>query len=150
MVICTAVIERERRDGSGTFLVMELTDSKPEVVKSKTTGRPSIVIRKTSIPIAGSNGWNAEDMKSTFFGMKMEGSIRRVPCDPYTITARDGNSIDINFTWEYVEQEHKPIVVQEKEQEEEEEEEEVAPPAKAPTKAEVLKGASTLGNTKRK
>ncbi len=71
-----------------------------ELVKSEKSGRFYATVRKASIP----STLDFEHAKS-LIGSKIPGTIKRVPCEPYSYVTESGEEILLEFTYEYVEDE---------------------------------------------
>jgi hypothetical protein len=67
-----------------------------EMVTSKETGRVYATARKVSIP-------STFDLKTakSFIGTSMNGSIQKVPCEPYEYETDSGETVELSHTWQY-------------------------------------------------
>ncbi len=77
MVTIIGVEKRKNKTKKEEFNVMILQGD-VEVVLSKTTGRPYLTARKTSIPCTFD-----EKLAQNLIGVSLPGTIERKECDPY-------------------------------------------------------------------
>jgi hypothetical protein len=94
MVIVNDFAVRENSKGE-TFIALILTGGL-EMIRSKNTGKFYASIRKASIPCTFT-----EEVAEAMKGSKMPGTIVKVPCAPYTYLSKDGEEVEIDFTYEY-------------------------------------------------
>lgn len=84
----------------GYFFAL-LLKGNPEIIKSRTTGKSYISVKKTSVP----STFNEEECK-TMIGLQFPGSIMRVEVEePYTYELDSGEKIQLSHRYEYVDDE---------------------------------------------
>lgn len=77
------------------FCMLQLT-GKPELVKSRETGRQYFTARQVNVASTFS-----EDVCKGMIGQKMPGSIVKESCEAYDYTTPDGEVIELDYTWQY-------------------------------------------------
>ena len=96
MVHITEIQKRKNGTSGQEFNVMILQGD-VEVVMSKTTGKPYLTARKTSIPCT----FNEEAAK-LFIGQSLPGSVERKECDPYDyVIPNTKKKVTLNHTFQY-------------------------------------------------
>ena len=75
MVTIVGVEERYSKNGEFNVIVLQ---GKVEVAISKSSGRPYLTAKKTSVPFTFS-----EEMAQSLIGTELPGEIERVECDEY-------------------------------------------------------------------
>src|ERR1035437_7285151 len=95
--------ENSRTKESYSVLVLQ---GEPEVLISKTSGRPYISARKTTIPCA-----LEENQAQALLGKESPGTIERVSVTPFQLTLASGKKVKISSAFQYM----PPEMVNEKE-----------------------------------
>ncbi len=96
MVTVTNYVERQRKDGSSTFISLELTGG-VELIQSSTTGKFYATVRKCNIPSTFS-----EDVAKTILGSQLKGNIVRVPVEPYEfVNKQTGEVMMLQHSYAY-------------------------------------------------
>ena len=96
MVTIVAMEKRTNKAKNQDFNVM-LLQGDVEVVMSKTTGKPYLTARKTSIPCTFS-----EQFGQQLVGQSLPGIIERKECDPYEYQIPGSKKpISLNHTFQY-------------------------------------------------
>lgn len=86
----------EKEDGE-TFLMLVLQGG-IEPVKSLATGKMYFTARTVNVPATF-----AEETCKSLIGSQFEGTIKKVPCEPYDYTIREsGEIIELDYRYEYV------------------------------------------------
>ncbi|MBD3638340.1 MAG: hypothetical protein HUJ25_13390 [Crocinitomicaceae bacterium] len=96
MIIVQDYAVRENSDGN-KFIALILAGGL-EMVKSKLSGKFYATVRKASIASTVD-----ESTAKALIGSKMPGCIKKIPCDPYEFETDSGESIELDFTYEYQE-----------------------------------------------
>ena len=86
--------ENSRTKESYSVLVLQ---GDPEVLISKSSGRPYISAKKTTIPCA-----LEENQAQALIGKELPGSIERVSCTPFQLTLANGKKLKINSAFQYM------------------------------------------------
>ncbi|MBW6501243.1 MAG: hypothetical protein K0B05_07605 [Bacteroidales bacterium] len=96
MVTIVGVEKRKNKAKNEDFNVMVL-QGEVEVAVSKTTGRPYLTAKKTSLPCTFT-----ERFASTLIGKSLPGMIERKECDPYEFTVPGTKKkLSLNHTFLY-------------------------------------------------
>ena len=96
MVTIVGIEKRTNKTKKEEFSVMVLQGN-IEVVMSKTTGRPYLTARKTSIPCTFD-----EKLAQHLIGQSLPGTIERKECDPYSFTIPNSKKkVTLNHTFQY-------------------------------------------------
>jgi hypothetical protein len=96
MVTIIGLEKRKNKLKNEEFNVMVLQGN-IEVVISKTTGRPYLTARKTSIPCTFD-----EKLAQNLIGQSLPGIIERKECDPYEfIIPNTKKKVTLNHTFQY-------------------------------------------------
>lgn len=93
------IIAFEKKENSRTkqnFSVLVL-QGEPEVLISKSSGRPYISARKTTIPCA-----LEENQALLLVGKELPGSIERVSCTPFEVKLATGKKVKITSAFQYL------------------------------------------------
>jgi hypothetical protein len=69
----------------------------PEVLISKSSGRPYISARKTTIPVALD-----EKQAQALIGKELPGTIERVSCTPFQVKLATGKKVTIATAFQYM------------------------------------------------
>ena len=69
----------------------------PEIQISKSSGRPYITSRRTSIPCA-----LEENQAQALIGKELPGTIERVSCAPFQLTLASGKKVKISSAFQYM------------------------------------------------
>lgn len=95
MVTITNYLKRKKEDGT-TFCVLEI-NSGIELVQSQTTGQYYATAKKCFIPATFD-----EAVCRSLKGTMMQGSIKKVECEPYQYTIKEtGEEILLKHRYEY-------------------------------------------------
>jgi hypothetical protein len=86
--------ENSRTKESYSVLVLQ---GEPEVLISKTSGRPYISARKTTIPCA-----LEENQAQALLGKELPGTIERVSVTPFQLTLASGKKVKISSAFQYM------------------------------------------------
>lgn len=101
MVTVTDVVERTNSQTGENFLVFGLV-SDPVPYKSKSTGKTSLVVRRTST--AFNDDKMTLDVAQTFVGKQLQGFITRQACKPYPYTDKEtGETKTYSHRWSFSE-----------------------------------------------
>jgi len=93
----TIVDYRERQNSAGESFYALIVESGLEAVKSQETGKTYFTKKKASVP----STFTEEECQS-LIGEQMDGSVKKVSCDPYEITDEStGEVIKLSHRWEY-------------------------------------------------
>ncbi len=93
----TIVDYRERQNSEGESFYALIVESGLEAVKSQETGKTYFTKKKASVP----STFTEEECQS-LIGEQMDGSVKKVSCDPYEITDEStGEVIKLSHRWEY-------------------------------------------------
>jgi len=87
---------RENRDGE-SFCALIVSGGLEFLKSSK--GKQYATLRKCSVP----STLNEEACKS-IVGAQLPGTIRKVECDPYDYVTKSGETVSLNHSYEYAEQ----------------------------------------------
>lgn len=85
----------EKEDGENFFALV--VQGGIEVVKSQTTGRNYITSRNATVPTTLS-----EMTCKSLIGTTLEGKVKKVECDPYDYTDKNGDIIELSHRYEYI------------------------------------------------
>ena len=86
----------KQKSNGETFVTLELTGNL-EMVQSQQTGKFYATLRKCSIPSTLD-----EETAEGIVGTKMEGSIVKQECEPYSYTIQStGEVITLNYSYQY-------------------------------------------------
>jgi hypothetical protein len=97
--------EKKQSKSKESYAVLILA-AEPEVMISKSSGRPYISVRKTSIPCA-----LEESQAQALIGKELPGTIERVSVTPFQLTLASGKKVKISSAFQYM----PPEMVNEKE-----------------------------------
>ena len=86
--------ENSRTKESYSVLVLQ---GDPEVLISKSSGRPYISAKKTTIPCA-----LEENQAQALIGKELPGSIERVSCAPFQLTLATGKKVKISSAYQFI------------------------------------------------
>ena len=93
----TIVDYRERQNSEGETFYALIVESGLEAVKSLETGKTYFTKKKASVPSTFT-----EEECQALLGEQMDGSVKRVNCDPYEFTDEStGEVIKLSHRWEY-------------------------------------------------
>jgi hypothetical protein len=93
------IISFEKKENSRTketYSVLVL-QGEPEILISKSSGRPYISARKTTIPCALN-----ENQAQALIGKELPGSIERVSCTPFEVKLATGKKVKISTAFQYL------------------------------------------------
>ena len=94
MVIISNYTFSENAKGE-KFISLVVTGSM-ELIQSQTTGKFYATVRKAYIPCTFD-----ELTAKELVGTKMSGTISKIPCEPYTYIAKNGEEVQVEYTYEY-------------------------------------------------
>ena len=93
----TIVDFKKRKNTKGDEFAVLILQGEIETVKSKTTNRPYITARKTSVPTTLD-----EVFAKNLVGKELPGTIERIECDPYEFeNPQTGEKIKLDYTYLY-------------------------------------------------
>jgi hypothetical protein len=96
MVQIIAFEKKENARTKQNYSVLVL-QSEPEVMISKSSGRPYISARKTTIPCA-----LEENQAQALLGKELPGSIERVSCTPFEVKLATGKKVRISTAYQFL------------------------------------------------
>src|SRR5450759_1025234 len=96
MVQIIAFEKKENSRTKETYSVLVL-QGEPEVLISKSSGRPYISAKKTTIPCA-----LEEKQAQALIGKELPGSISRVACTPFELKLATGKKVKISTAFQYL------------------------------------------------
>jgi UDP-N-acetylglucosamine transferase subunit ALG13 len=96
MVQIIAFEKKENSRTKETYSVLVLQGD-PEVLISKTSKRPYIACRRTTVPCALD-----ENQAQALIGKELPGSIERVSCAPFKLKLATGKEIKISTAFQYL------------------------------------------------
>jgi hypothetical protein len=88
--------EKKQSKSKESYAVLIL-QGEPEVLISKTSGRPYISARKTTIPCA-----LEDNQAQALIGKELPGSIERVSCAPFQLTLATGKKVKISSAYQFI------------------------------------------------
>ena len=88
--------EKKLSKNKQSFSVLILA-GEPEVMISKTSGRPYVSARKTTIPCA-----LEDNQAQALIGKELPGSIERVSCTPFEVKLATGKKVKISSVFQYL------------------------------------------------
>ena len=86
--------ENSRTKESYSVLVLQ---GEPEVLISKSSGRPYISAKKTTIPCA-----LEQNQAQALIGKELPGTIERVACTPFEVKLATGKKVKITTAFQYM------------------------------------------------
>jgi hypothetical protein len=88
----------ERESGDKFFVLV--VQGGIETAKSKQTGKVYFTTRTTNVPVTF-----GEDLCKSMIGTQMDGSIKKVNCEPYDYIIKEtGEVIQLTYRYEYVDE----------------------------------------------
>jgi hypothetical protein len=97
LIMVTIVDYAERTNSEGKTFYSLIVESGLEAVKSQNTGMTYFTKKKASVPTSFT-----EEECQAFVGEQIPGSVKRVECEPYTITdEKTGEKVQLNHRYEY-------------------------------------------------
>jgi len=88
--------EKKQSKSKESYAVLIL-QGEPEVMISKTSGRPYVSARKTTIPCA-----LEDNQAQALIGKELPGSIERVSCTPFEVKLATGKKVKISSVFQYL------------------------------------------------
>src|SRR5664280_3026574 len=88
--------EKKQSKSKESYSVLILAGD-PEVMISKSSGRPYISVRRTSIPCA-----LEEVQAQALIGKELPGSIERVACTPFEVKLSTGKKAKISTAYQFL------------------------------------------------
>jgi hypothetical protein len=88
--------EKKQSKSKESYAVLILA-GEPEVMISKSSGRPYISARKTTIPCA-----LEENQAQALIGKELPGSIERVACTPFEVKLATGKKVRISTAYQFL------------------------------------------------
>jgi hypothetical protein len=88
--------EKKQSKSKESYAVLILA-AEPEVMISKSSGRPYISARKTTIPCA-----LEENQAQALIGKELPGSIERVACTPFEVKLATGKKVRISTAYQFL------------------------------------------------
>ena len=93
----TIVDFKKRKNAEGKEFAVLILQGEIETVRSKTTNRPYITARKTSIPTTLD-----EIFAKNMVGKELPGTIERIDCKAYEFTNPEtGEKVKLDYTYQY-------------------------------------------------
>jgi hypothetical protein len=102
------VIDYQKKENTKTNLSYSVLvlQGEPEVLISKSSGKPYLTAKKACIPCALD-----ETSAKALIGSELEGSIERVACTPFEVKLATGKKVKITTVFQFI----PPALVSEKE-----------------------------------
>lgn len=88
--------QKENPKTKETYSVLVL-QGEPEVAISKSSGKPYLTAKRTSIPCALD-----ETSAKALIGSELEGSIERVACTPFEVKLATGKKVKITTAFQFI------------------------------------------------
>src|SRR5664280_1963841 len=88
--------EKKQSKSKESYAVLILA-AEPEVMISKSSGRPYISAKKTTIPCA-----LEENQAQALIGKELPGSIERVACTPFEVKLANGKKVKISTAFQFL------------------------------------------------
>jgi hypothetical protein len=88
--------EKKQSKSKESFAVLIL-QGEPEIMISKSSGRPYVSARKTTIPCA-----LEDNQAQALIGKELPGSIERVSCTPFEVKLATGKKVKISTAFQYL------------------------------------------------
>jgi len=88
--------EKKQNKTNESYAVLIL-QGEPEIMISKSSGRPYISARKTTIPCS-----LEENQAQALIGKELPGSIERVSCAPFQLTLATGKKVKISSAYQFI------------------------------------------------
>jgi len=88
--------EKKQSKSKESYAVLILA-AEPEVMISKSSGRPYISAKKTTIPCA-----LEENQAQALIGKELPGSIERVACTPFEVKLANGKKVKIATAFQFL------------------------------------------------
>jgi hypothetical protein len=98
--------EKKKNEKTKEYFSVLILSGEPEVMISKSSGRPYVSARKTTIPCA-----LEENQAQALIGKELPGSISRVACTPFELKLATGKKVKISTAFQYL----PPEIVNDKE-----------------------------------
>jgi hypothetical protein len=93
----TIVDFKKRKNAEGKEFAVLILQGEIETVRSKTTNRPYITARKTSIPTTLD-----EVFAKNMVGKELPGTIERIDCKAYEfVNPETGEKVKLDYTYQY-------------------------------------------------
>jgi hypothetical protein len=89
--------EKKKNERTKEFFSVLILAGDPEVMISKSSGRPYISVRRTSIPCA-----LEEVQAQALIGKELPGSIERVACTPFEVKLATGKKVKISTAYQFL------------------------------------------------
>lgn len=89
--------EKKKNEKTKASYSVLILSGDPEVMISKSSGRPYVSVRKTSIPCALD-----ENQAQALIGKELPGSIERVSCTPFEVKLATGKKVKISTAFQYL------------------------------------------------
>jgi hypothetical protein len=88
--------EKKQNKSNESYAVL-IVQGEPEIMISKSSGRPYISARKTTIPCS-----LEENQAQALIGKELPGSIERVSCAPFQLTLATGKKVKISSAYQFI------------------------------------------------
>ena len=93
----TIIDFKKRENSEGEEFGVLILQGGIETVRSKTTNRPYITARKSSVPTTLD-----ENFAKNMIGKELPGTIERLECEPYEfVNPETGKKIKLDYTYQY-------------------------------------------------
>jgi hypothetical protein len=89
--------EKKKNEKTKESYSVLILSGEPEVMISKSSGRPYVSARKTTIPCA-----LEENQAQALIGRELPGSISRVACTPFEVKLANGKKVKISSAFQYL------------------------------------------------
>jgi hypothetical protein len=88
--------EKKQNKTKESYAVLIL-QGEPEIMISKSSGRPYVAARKTTIPCALD-----ENQAQSLIGKELPGSIERVSVTPFQLTLATGKKVKLSSAYQFI------------------------------------------------
>jgi hypothetical protein len=89
--------EKKKNEKTKESYSVLILSGEPEVMISKSSGRPYVSARKTTIPCA-----LEENQAQALIGKELPGSIERVSCTPFEVKLANGKKVKISTAFQFL------------------------------------------------
>ena len=89
--------EKKKNEKTKEYFSVLILSGEPEVMISKSSGRPYVSARKTTIPCA-----LEENQALALLGKELPGSIERVSCTPFEVKLATGKKVRISTAYQFL------------------------------------------------
>lgn len=89
--------EKKKNEKTQESYSVLLLAGDPEVMISKSSGRPYVSVRRTSIPCS-----LEEKEAQALIGKELPGTIERVSCTPFEVKLANGKKVKVSTAFQYL------------------------------------------------